>query len=472
MASLEKSNNKIRVLLVVYDNESYIHWFPIGLGYIAAILKKYGYEVTIYNQDKNHYDEKHLTEYLDNNLFDFIGVSVVGGYYQYHKLLKISEAINTSKNRPYYIIGGHGPSPEPKYFIEKSKADAIVIGEGEETIIELLDAIINKKNLAQVKGIAYAQDGQVKINERRPLIKDIDSLPYPAYELFPMEYYRLLRMPHATSRDFVIPILSGRGCTFKCNFCYRMDEGFRPHSAQRIIDEIKYLKKEFGATYIVFADELLMSSVERATNLCQAIIDANLNIKWNCNGRLNYAEPELLNLMKKSGCVFINYGIESMDEKALKTMNKCLTVKQIINGIENTLAAGISPGYNIIFGNIGENAESLRLGVEFLLKYDDHSQLRTIRPVTPYPGSPLYYYAIDKGLLKDCADFYENKHTNSDLMSINFTDMSEEEYYKELCDANLKLIDKYYKDKSEDIKKQTIDLYSKRDSSFRGFRQD
>lgn len=120
---------------------------------------------------------------------------------------------------------------------------------------------------------------------------------------------------------------------------------------------------------------------------------------------------------------FINYGIESMDEKALRVMNKALTTKQIIAGIENTLAVGISPGYNIIFGNIGETAESLKLGVEFLLKYDDHSQLRTIRPVTPYPGSPLYYYAIENGLLKDCEDFYENKHINSDLLTINFTDL-------------------------------------------------
>ena len=84
----------------------------------------------------------------------------------------------------------------------------------------------------------------------------------------------------------------------------------------------------------------------------------------------------------------------------MKTMNKKLTVEQIIKGIEATLTAGISPGFNIIFGNIGENADTLRAGMDFLLKYDDHSQLRTIRPVTPYPGSELYYYAIKKGLLK------------------------------------------------------------------------
>lgn len=159
-----------------------------------------------------------------------------------------------------------------------------------------------------------------------------------------------------------------------------------------------------------------------------------------------------------------------MDEQALRNMNKALTVKQIIEGIENTLAAGISPGYNIIFGNIGENKESLRLGVEFLLKYDDHAQLRTIRPVTPYPGCPLYYYAIEKGYLKDCEDFYENKHLNSDLLAVNFTELTDEEFHEALLEANTKLLKNYYNsilDKNlENVKK----LYLEKDANFRGFR--
>ncbi|MEI8218878.1 MAG: B12-binding domain-containing radical SAM protein, partial [Elusimicrobiota bacterium] len=143
----------------------------------------------------------------------------------------------------------------------------------------------------------------------------------------------------------------------------------------------------------------------------------------------------------------------------------------ITNGIESTLAAGISPGFNIIWGNIGENAESLRLGVEFLLKYDDHSQMRTIRPVTPYPGSPLYYYAIKKGLLRDCEDFYENKHLNSDLVSVNFTDLTDEEFHKHLLDANTKLIEKYYFVQLDRSIKNAKKLYLQKDASFRGFRQ-
>jgi len=161
----------------------------------------------------------------------------------------------------------------------------------------------------------------------------------------------------------------------------------------------KLLINEYNITYINFADELLMSSPGRIEELCNTFMDSGLKFQWSCNGRLNFAKADVLSLMKKAGCNFINYGIESVDDIALKNMNKSLTVAQIIEGIENTLAQNISPGLNIIFGNIGENHDVLRKDVDFLLKYDDHTQLRTIRPVTPYPGSPLYYYAIEKGLL-------------------------------------------------------------------------
>jgi radical SAM superfamily enzyme YgiQ (UPF0313 family) len=448
-----------------------MHWFPQGLAYIAAVLGKAGHKVEIYNQDLHHYPEEHLTEYLNRNRYDVVGFSFIAGYYQYHKAIKISEAVNRSCNRPYYIIGGHGPSPEPEFFLWKTKADLAVIGEGEETVIEVLTRLGSRRSMDDVRGIAYWSGGKPKINERRPLIKNIDSIPFPAYGMFPVEYYRLLRMPHAKNSDFVMPVLSGRGCTFKCSFCYRMDKGFRPRSNESIIEEIRHLKSEYGIGYIAFSDELLMSSERRVVGLCEDFLKARLNVKWDCNGRLNYAKRDILQLMKEAGCVFINYGIEAMDDLVLKKMNKALTTKQIVRGIEATLEAGISPGYNIIFGNPGDSRETLMKGVEFLVKYDDGAQMRTIRPVTPYPGSPLYDYAIDKGLLKNCEDFYENKHLNSDLLAVNFTELTDEEFHRCLLDANVRLIRNYFDKKSCDTVTQAEGLYLSLDAGFRGFRQ-
>ena len=461
----------MRVLLISYDNESLVQWFPQANAYLAATLLKHNHEVEIYSQDIHHYPDEHLTEYLNENKFDMVGLSFIGGYYEYAKALKISEAINNSNQRPFYVLGGFGPTPDPDYFLKKTGADATVMGEGEATLIDLIEHIEHKKELDSVLGIAFVRNGETIINPSRPLIEDVDSIPMPAYHLFNIEHYRLSRQANCEKTDFIMPILSGRGCTFTCNFCYRMDKGFRGRSNESILEEIKYLQDNYGITYIMFSDELLMSSISRTMSLSQAIIDSGLKFKWYCNGRLNYAKPKVLQLMKDAGCVFINYGIESFDDDILKVMDKVLTTKQVEIGIQETLDMGISPGFNIIFGNIGETREVLMKGVDFLLKYDDGAQMRTIRPVTPYPGSPLFYHAIEKGLLKDTADFYENKHTNSDLLTCNFTPMSDKEFYQALSNANEILLDNYHARVKENMKKTLTELYVGQNSNFRGFRQ-
>lgn len=461
----------MKVLLISYDNESLVQWFPQANAYLAATLLKHNHEVEIYSQDIHHYPDEHLTEYLNNNKFDMVGLSFIGGYYEYKKALKISDAINNSTQRPFYVIGGFGPSPDPDYFLKKTGAEVVVMGEGEVTIIDLINHIEEGRELDNVLGIAFTKNKKTKINPSRPLIEDVDSIPMPAYHLFNIEHYRLLREPNCEKTDFVMPILSGRGYTFTCNFCYRMDKGFRGRSNGSILEEIRYLQENYKINYIAFSDELLMSSISRTMSLCEAIIDSGLKFKWYCNGRLNYAKPKVLKMMKDAGCVFINYGIESFDDGMLKVMNKVLTTKQIEEGIKTTLKAGISPGFNIIFGNIGETKEILMKGVEFLLKYDDGSQMRTIRPVTPYPGSPLFYHAISEGLLKNTADFYENKHTNSDLLTCNFTPMSDKEFYQAISEANEILLDSYHARVKKNMKETLDELYIGQNTNFRGFRQ-
>ncbi len=461
----------MRVLLIAYDNDSFVSCFPQGLAYIASTLRHKGYDVEIYNQDVYHYPEEHLTNYLDRERFDVVGIGACGGYYQYRKVLALCRAINSSKNRPLVMLGGHLPSPEPEFFLRKMEADVVIIGEGEETVVDYLMTKFNGGDLKNVAGIAFFENGSFHQTKRRPPIIDVDAIPFPAWDIFPMDHYTLLRMPNIRNNQRCMSVLSGRGCPFKCNFCYRMDEGFRPRSAESILQEIEILVKKYCVSFIDFSDELLMSSPERTQSLCEAFLSSGLHFKWDCNGRLNYARPEVLKLMKKAGCVFINYGIESVDDVALKNMRKNLSVNQIIEGVENTLQAGISPGLNIIFGNIGENHSSLENGVNLLLKYDDHAQLRTIRPVTPYPGTELYNLAVSKGLIKNCEDFYENKHINSDLFTVNFSDLSDDEAYAALYDANERLLDHYHSYRNKQQQETLRKLYIEKDASFRGFRQ-
>lgn len=461
----------MKILLVVPDNGSCISHFPLGIGYIAAVLRNAGHYVEIYNKDVYHYSVAQLTRFLDTHDFDIVGSGTCGGYRQYREMKAIAKAVHAAKKKHMFIVGGHLVTPEPKYFLDLLKADYIVLGEGEETMRELCDHLEHKLSVCDVKGIAYYdEDGAVINTGRREEIANLDALPYPAWDLFPMDHYVLLRDPNIMDHERFMIMYSGRGCLFNCNFCYRMEKGLRIRSAENVIEEMRALKETYNVSYIGFYDELLVNSVDRVTEFCEKLIDAKLNMHWNCNGRLNFAKLDMLKLMKRAGCVFINYGIESLDEQALKNMNKNLTVKQITEGIENTLEAGVSPGFNIIWGNIGEDEHSLQLGVDFLLKYDDHSQRRTIRPVTPYPGCPLYYYAIEKGLLKDVEDFYEHKHVNSDLLAVNFTNLTDDEFYAALLKANEILLSNYYDAQKRQILNIEHDLYTNRNADFRGFR--
>ena len=462
----------MRILLAVYDNDSYISCFPLGIAYLAAAARQAGHQVEVFSQDVFHWPDERLTELLDREHYDVVGVGVIAGYYQYRKLLSLSAAINASRQRPFYVIGGHGPAPEPAYFLEKTGADCVVIGEGEHTFRELLAALEGRRPLTEVNGLALPDGlGGVVRTPARELEKDVDAFPFPAWDLFPMDNYTLLRthakIPNAHRS---LPILSGRGCIFRCNFCYRMDKGFRPRSVKAILEEADQLNDRYNITRLEFFDELLMSSEERTMELCEGFLAHPRKYSWGCNGRLNFAKSPVLVAMRRAGCDFINYGIESLDQATLNVMKKGLTVRQIEDGVRNTLEAGIAPGINIIYGNIDEPLSALDKAVDFLLKYHDNSYLRTIRPVTPYPGSDLYYHALETGLLKDVADFYENKHTNSDLMTINFTPHSDQEVHTALHKANAQLINSYYESARTGVLEVSRRLYLEGDASFRGFR--
>ncbi len=433
------------VLLIAYDNQSYIPFFPQHLYYLYGALQKAGHHCQIWHQDLFHYPSESLTRILDSVEFDVVGLGFVAGYYQYAKAKELSEAVSKSKRRKefLYVLGGHGPAGSPDYFIKKFEADAVVIGDGEEAIRKI------------------AENRAVGILKGDPCEDQDTPIDYLAH-LHP-DIYRLIRWPTSNRTDFCWPILSSRGCKFSCSFCYRMREGYWLLDVRAIMDEIRLLYRSFGITHFQFSDELLMASEARTEEICTALLKLPFKIKWDCNGRLNYASASILSIMKKSGCEYINYGIESLNQSILNQMGKGLTVDQIHKGVEATLAQGLSPGLNLLWGFPGDTIQNLRSEVEFLKKYDPCHELRTIRPVTPYPGCPLFRKAIELGHLKDAEDFYENKHKNSDLITVNFMDMPIEEAHKALFAANRELYG-HYLDK---IRGQLKDP----DENFRGYRQ-
>jgi radical SAM superfamily enzyme YgiQ (UPF0313 family) len=333
--------------------------------------------------------------------------------------------------------------------LNKLGADTVVVGDGESAICEI--AANNKRGI--IHGVPSTRD----------------EAPLADYEDFPLNIYRLIRWPTSNRTDFCFPILSSRGCKWSCSFCYRMREGFHERAVEAIMEEIKWLHDRAQITHFQFSDELLMSSERRVGDICEALLKLPFRIKWDCNGRLNYATTYTLRLMRSSGCDYINYGIESLNQKLLNQMGKGLTLNQIESGVQATLRSGISPGLNLIWGFPGDTVENLWEAVVFLKRWDPCDELRTIRPVTPYPGCRLYEEAKEKGLLDGPEDFYEIKHKNSDLFTVNFMDISTEEAHRQLMLANEQLIQNYMEKRTKGMMDAASAMYLKGEA-FRGFR--
>jgi radical SAM superfamily enzyme YgiQ (UPF0313 family) len=350
--------------------------------------------------------------------------------------LPLCTAINSVKGNAKLILGGHGASPIPDYVKEKTGCDDVVIGEGEKWAG--LDA-------------------------------GIDDLPFPAWHLFPIENYATqLKLPGWEIGDRTLGILTSRGCVGKCNFCYRMTKGLRTRSIDNVIEEIKALKERYGISYFFMQDELFVSSKKRIFEFAEALAKENLNIKYACDSRVNIVDEGLLEALKDSGCQYLDYGFESMDDNVLKIMNKGQTSKQNYRAAELTAKAGIPFNMNILWGNIGDTKESLQDNVEFIKQFDSCRNIRTIRPPTPYPGTELFDIAVEQGMLKDVDDFF-NKFTNSDKMTVNFTDIPDDEFYSLLYNANSYLVGRYFRHKAKSLSDDFHGLYYE-NKEFRGAR--
>jgi anaerobic magnesium-protoporphyrin IX monomethyl ester cyclase len=447
------------VILISYDNGSHIPFFPLNLFYLTGALRGAGHDVRILWQDLDHFPDKDITGWLDKwddftnrKPVDVVGLGFVAGYYQYAKAKRISEAVNKSSRRREinFVLGGHGPAADPAYFIERCGCDTVVVGDGESAIVECA----NNNLRGIIQGVPTEKD-------------ESPAWLYPAFQV---PFYRLIRWPTSERTDFCFPILSSRGCKWHCSFCYRMRDGFHERDVKAIIDEIRYLYKNFSINHFQFADELLMSSEKRVEEICNALLGLRCKIKWDCNGRLNYAFPETLTLMRKAGCEYINYGIESLNQSILNSMGKGLTVDRIYQGVEDTLRSNISPGLNFIWGFPGDTVENLKAAADFIIKYDPGRELRTIRPVTPYPGTPLFKKAVEMGLIKDTADFYENLHKNSDLFTVNFMDIPTELAHWELYRTNKRLMISYQEKRLKRTLGSARDMYVE-GKPFRGYRE-
>ncbi|MEK6893422.1 MAG: radical SAM protein, partial [Nanoarchaeota archaeon] len=348
--------------------KDYTYIFPLGITYISAVLKKEGYNVDCLNMNhKIGTPEEIINEQLNKKNYDFVGTGSITTAYQVMK--KIIDTLKIHRSRPKVILGGLIITSEPETIFKLLEPDYAVIGEGEETVIELLEAIKQKRDLKKIKGIEFRDDkGELILTETKQPTNNLDTGPYPDYEGF--EFDKFLNNLHPNSHDYiysafdrprVYSIMGSRGCPFNCTFCYHYNR-YRKRSVDSIMQELEIMVPKYKTNIILFYDECIAADKVRLTELCKKMTELRQKISWEIKWypqlTVHNIDDETLKMMKDAGVAGVSYGFESFSPTVLKSMNKPITPQMIDSAFKKTMKAGLTMQANFIFGDTAETMET------------------------------------------------------------------------------------------------------------------
>ena len=396
-------------------------WVPLGLAYIAVVLEKKGHTIKIIDMNEKKMNDDDLRAKIKEDV-DVVGIT--GMITEYKKILKIMDIAKDGFPDRKVILGGPLATTLPQQLLEQSKADFIIIGEGENTIPVVIQAIKEESDFAEIRGIAYKKGEQVVINEPVIPIENIDTIPFPARHLLDMEKY--IRN-HFASFGWEIAdfdkirstnLTSSRGCPYNCTFCFKDMWGYkwRGRSAENIIAEMELLNEKYNVNGFFFVDDLFVLDKKRVFEFASLLKKSGLDVVWYCNGRTNLMQKDMLKAMHDAGCVGIAYGIESGNQSILDSMRKNITIEQAKSVVKWTKEIGIKAAGYFMIGTLGETKETIMETINFAKALDLDSYSFSI--TTPFPGTKLYTEAMKKGLIQ--TDMTSLKEWDFDI-SVNLT---------------------------------------------------
>ena len=362
---------------------------PMGLALIAAVLEREGYQVTVL--------EANALKLQPKDIVPLVSADVIG-------LTAMTPTISTAiaiahhlkevyPDLPIVLGGAHATLLPEETLVTVPEIDILIRGEGEETIIELLQALEYKQPLSKILGISYRKDGKVVSNPTRSKNIDLDSLPFLAYHLLPWRRYKP-HPPHGRALPFAA-VITSRGCPYKCSYCSKPVFGnkFRGQSPERVVEEIAYHKRKFGIKEFAFYDDVFTLDKRRAYAIADEIIKREMKIHWTCEARVNLVDKELLRHIKQAGCYSIAYGIESGSQEILDTLNKDITLEQAEEAVCLSRKVGLQTIGYFMIGSPGESPETIRQTIQFAKKLKlDFAQFSV---TTPFPGTKLYNLYLD-----------------------------------------------------------------------------
>ena len=419
----------MRVLLTRPATWSSLPWyFPSGIGYIARALLDKGHHVRFSDPEVEQWDLAQHCNYLAHEDYDVLGISALINKYNYVR--KLVQASKEAHPHARIVLGGNITGPIWELLLQKMCVDVLVIGEGEKTIQEVLEAFEGNIAFEAVQGIAFRRKGKPFLTPYRTPIANLDDIPFPAYEIFPMETYLTtpgkLARRNLASRD--LSMITSRGCPFHCTFCYRPSwEKVRYRSHENVISEIHHLIDNYCLDGITFNDELTIVSKRRAYEFCEVM--ETINISWGCVGRVNTVDEKLLKRMYDVGCRWITYGIESGSETILSEMKKDVSVSRAKNAVIWTQNAGISTNPTFMFGYPSESRATAMETLKFIRETNLHPD--SFFFATPYPGTVLFEQAIKMDRISSVEEYLlhiDGKDAHTFL--VNLTQMSDRELIK------------------------------------------
>ncbi len=373
---------------------------PIGIMYLAAVLKQHHYEVSLLDAEALNLSLEETLEEIRKINPDVLGMTCTTPLYNI--ALMISKEIKKENQKMRIVLGGPHISALPNESISHPEIDFIVKGEGEYSFLNLVTAIEKeistgqKQDYSQVKGIGYLINGQPFLTAPQELIANLDEIPFPARELTPVDNYLKLY----TGKKYTV-MTSTRGCPYQCIFCdsvITFGHRARFRSADNVIAEIKEVVEKYDIRDITFTDDTFTLNKERTVEICKKIIESNLKINFICSSRANTIDEERLEWLKKAGCVQITFGIESGDDNVLRTIKKGITTDMARKSIALVKKYGIGTHASYMLGNPGETLETVRKTINFARELDtDYAQFSI---ATPFPGTEMWDMANKQGLIK------------------------------------------------------------------------
>lgn len=392
---------------------------PLGISYLAAYLRKSGYPVIQRDFSIELYhvlpeEKKHLLESRSHlswlnekdyrkDVYPVIEEAVKGWVSELAKsdapvigftmlstnwipTLQVAAGIKEMSPEKIIVVGGPFVTRygEGLNVIKNNCIDFVVPGEGEEVLEELLAALSSGQDMSGIAGLIYKKGSQVIDTGKRPLIKDLDNLPYPSFQEYPLDFYRSL----------IIPILASRGCIYNCSFCSEKKfwEIYRFRTGAHIFGELKHHYHTLGCRYFYIVDSLINGNMQELVKLCDLIINSGLDISWGGKAAIRREmTPEVLNKMRKAGCIHLDYGMESASGKVLRDMNKAHSPLLASEVLKGGYEAGIKNGLFWIIGFPTESDADFKESMDFI-----RENARFIDHVTPgygcgiQPGSALF----------------------------------------------------------------------------------